>query len=275
METNTGLVILGTAIGSAKVVEKILGPTADYIGGGLKNWTERRVHNVGRIFEKARNFLGDKINDEGSVPPKVLKGILDEGSFCEDELAAEYFGGVLASSRSEISRDDRGAAFVSLISRLTTYQIRAHCFFYNIVKLIFDGHSINLLTSEGRRELETYIPVGSWVAAMEFSDKEDVGSILNHVMFGLVREGLIEQNFRFGPANEMKRFVGELASAGILFQPSALGVELFHWAYGKGNVSTSKFLDPTTTFTSNVKIKTLPGFKSTKKKEEASAGDDA
>jgi len=91
MDTNTGLAILGTAIGSAKVVEKMLGPTADYLGGGLKNWTEKRVENVSRIFDHARTRLGSKIDCEGSVPPKVLKSICYQGLInYDDELNNRY-----------------------------------------------------------------------------------------------------------------------------------------------------------------------------------------
>lgn len=46
MKPGTGLTILGTAVGSAKLVEKLLGPTADYLGEGLRQWTEKRVENV-------------------------------------------------------------------------------------------------------------------------------------------------------------------------------------------------------------------------------------
>ena len=127
--TGTGLAVLGAAIGSKELVIKLLGPTADYIGTGLQAWTERRVNNVGRIFDIAVQRLGDKLNTEGRVHPKVLKEILSEGSFCDDQLAAEYFGGLLASSRTGISRDDRGAYFVSLVANLSTYQVRAHYFF--------------------------------------------------------------------------------------------------------------------------------------------------
>jgi len=80
---------------SAKVIEKILGSSADYIGGGVQNWTNQRVKNVGTIFENAERIFADKIDTPGTVPPKVLKGILDDSSFCDDELGAEYFGGVL------------------------------------------------------------------------------------------------------------------------------------------------------------------------------------
>ena len=118
MDPATGLTILGSAVGGAKLVEKLLGPTADYVGTGLKNWAEKRVTNASRIFEKAAEKLGSRIDEPGAVPPRVLKEILDEGLYCDDELTAEYFGGVLASSRSSISRDDRAASYLKLTSSL-------------------------------------------------------------------------------------------------------------------------------------------------------------
>ena len=33
-------------------LQKILGPTADYLGGELKAFTQRRINNVGKIFSK-------------------------------------------------------------------------------------------------------------------------------------------------------------------------------------------------------------------------------
>jgi hypothetical protein len=275
MDTNTGLTILGAAIGSAKVVEKMLGPTADYLGGGIKHWTEKRVHNVGRIFEHARIKLGSKIDHTGTVPPKVLRSVLDDGSFCDDELAAEYFGGVLASSRSEVSRDDRGASLAALVGRLTTYQIRTHFFFYNLIKSIFDGDPFSVSNNEGRQALRTYVPFSSYVLAMEFTPKEDVAVILNHVMFGLAKEDLIDQSFQFGPKDHMAKQFGETVDAGIVFAPSALGVELFLWAYGRGDLNIAKFLDPEITFVSGTKIVTAPGFKGLSKKTDDVSADDA
>jgi hypothetical protein len=57
------------------------------------------------------------------VSPRVL-GFLVQASLCEDELFAEYYGGVLASARGPSGRDDRGASMMSLIGRLSTYQVR-------------------------------------------------------------------------------------------------------------------------------------------------------
>ena len=40
------------------------------------------------IFKHAETTLGTKIDEPGQVPPKVLKEILLEGYFCDDELSA-------------------------------------------------------------------------------------------------------------------------------------------------------------------------------------------
>lgn len=262
MDSGTGLTILGTAIGSAKVVENILGPTADYIGEGLQNWTQQRVENVGRIFRKAQSKLGERVDKSGSVPPKVLKGILDEGAFSDDELAAEYFGGVLASSRTEVGRDDRGVTFTALLSRLSTYQIRTHFFFYTVLKEIYSGADCNIGDPSGRKQLKTFIPFESYITAMEFSEGEDVGNILNHVLFGLDRESLIENTFSFGNVDHIKKQFEEADRPGILFSPSALGVELYFWAHGRGDLALNTLLDSSLTLLADVKVATTPGIRS-------------
>ena len=62
MDAGSGLAILGSTIGGAKIIEKLLGPTAEYLGEGLKSWTSKRVQNVGRIFKNAQTKLGERID---------------------------------------------------------------------------------------------------------------------------------------------------------------------------------------------------------------------
>jgi len=263
MEQATGLTVLGAAIGSARVVEKILGPTADYLGIGMRDWTERKVQNVGRVFESARKKLGDRLEGPGAVPPKVLKGILDEGAFCDDELASEYFGGVLASSRSEVERDDRGAALIALLGRLSTYQIRTHFIFYEMIHRLYAGLDANIGADEGRAQLRTFVPGAAYIRAMEFGPTEKTEVILGHVMSGLVREMLIGPHFLFGPAEAIRSQYAEGDVAGILFSPSALGVELYLWAHGKGDLDKNEILNPAVQFDSDVVINVYPGIRST------------
>src|SRR2546430_14920034 len=102
---------VGTAmilLGPSGLLYKVLGPTADYLGEGLQGLAEQRVQNLQRVLAHADRKLGpDAEGRSGAVPPRVLKGVLEEGSYWDDELGAEYIGGVLASSRTEAPRDDR------------------------------------------------------------------------------------------------------------------------------------------------------------------------
>jgi hypothetical protein len=263
MDSGTGLTLLGTALGSKNVVERILGPTADYLGGQMLAWTERSVRNVGRVFESARRKLGDKLEAPGAVPPRVLKGVLQEGPFCDDELAAEYFGGVLASSRSQIGRDDRGATFTALVGRLSTYQIRTHFLFYSLIRILYGGSSENIAMPEGRNRLQTFVPITGYFTAMEFRKGEDAWGILSHVMFGLSREALIEDNFLFGGPEALRsRFAGA-GLPGILFLPSGLGVELFLWAHGRGDLRVPDILNPAVQLTPNAQVEIPSGVRST------------
>jgi hypothetical protein len=259
VDPGTGLAVLGGAIGSKELVQKILGPTADYLGTGLADWTRRAVKNTGRVFENAARKLGGKIDQPGAVPPKVLKGILEEAPFCDDELGAEYFGGVLASSRTGVDRDDRGATFLALIGRLSTYQIRSHFFFYTLIRSLYAGLAENIGVHSGRVNLRTFVPVEAYATAMEVSGHENLDTILTHVMFGLAREMLIEADFVFGARDGLKQHFPNAPQQGIVFSPSALGVQLFLWAHGKGDLQLNDLLTAGIQFTSNVTLKTTPG----------------
>ena len=97
-----------------ELLRDITKPTAVYMGEYLKNYVEKRIQNVNRIAENAKEKLGNRVNLPGTVSPRVLKAICDEGSFMEDQLMGEYMGGVLASAKTDINRDDRGARMVRL-----------------------------------------------------------------------------------------------------------------------------------------------------------------
>lgn len=252
MDTSTGLTILATAIGSANIIEKILGPTADYIGNNLKEWTERRVKNVSRIFQIASDKLGSRIDSVGSVPPKVLKGILEEGSFCEDEISAEYFGGVLASSRSENIRNDIGAGFIALLAQLTTYQIRTHYIFYHTFRQIYNGMDLFVGDFNNRSQMKTFIPYDDYDRSMDFSEKENPNNILDHSIWGLNREELIS-SWCHGEKEYLEKDYN-VSNSGIIVAPSAYGVELFLWVHGRGDLGLEDFLKCELQFTAEINI---------------------
>ena len=237
----SGLVILGGAVGGAQLIQRVLGPTADYLGEGIRGWTEVRIHNTQRIFASAERKLGEKISEDGSVPPRVLKGILAEGSFCDDELTVEYFGGILASSRSSVSRDDRGTTLVALLSQLSTYQIRMHYICYSVMAKVNENPGSSLGLHETRQRLRTFMPMESFHAAFEFDEQETLNadSIITHAIWGLHATGLIEGAYGYGDPET----IDMMPEAGVYFQPSGLGIELYLWAHGLADTDIDASFD--------------------------------
>jgi hypothetical protein len=259
MEPATGLAILGSAVGGAKVVERILGPTAEYLGTGLRAWTERRVHNVAAIFNKAQAKLGSEIEREASVPPRVLKEVLDEGSFCDDELTAEYFGGILASSRTPNGRDDRGATYLRLTSELSTYQIRFHYICYFWWREFYVGSGLRPTFDEDLEKMWLFLPSPFLFPAMEFSEREPATDILLHCTSGLSRAELMEISVWGKPehVNQFGKARGwnEVTASGVTVRPTQFGIDYFLWAVGAGSVNRVEFLAP------DLKLPKLPEIK--------------
>ncbi|WP_440999814.1 hypothetical protein [Fodinibius sp. SL11] len=245
MDLGTGLAVFG----SAKLVEKLLGPTVEYMGEGLKDLAEKRVNNVKRIFNVAHKQLGERIDEDGRVPPRVLKGVLEEGSFVEDELSAQYFGGVLAASRSKFKNDDRGTSFISLITKLSSYQLHLHFILYNLLRKEFLDKRLNIASQEHRRKLRLYIDLFSLENSFNISSSQQFETILQHSAFGLNRETLIE-DFAFGKPKDLLSYYSEpektdIKNRSFVFTPSAFGVELFLWAHGEANTALDWFLSRT------------------------------
>jgi len=272
IETGTGLAILGTAIGGKELVVKILGPTAEYLGDELRELAVKKITNIKNIFENAEEKLGDRINHEGKVPPKVLKGILDDGAWCEEGLQTEYFGGVLASSRTGVSRDDRGAYFVSMISRLSTYQLRTHYLFYHLLKQQFNGEEINIHIETNWSALQMFVSFETFFDSMDFTKEEEHNwyNLLTHAIWGLDKEELIT-GFSYGDKNHVSKNFAAAGTDGILYQPTQMGVELFMWAYGHGHENSNGFFDKNLVFPNEHDIKIGEGISTKKAQAQANA----
>ena len=226
-------------------LQKLLGPTADYLGSGLKDFTQKRAEAVGKIFRSAQLKLGEKVNQAGEVPPKVLKTVLNEGSYSTDQLAVEYFGGILASARTEDGRDDRSARLAKTVDTLSTYQLRAHYLIYSTVRRLFADKGLPF-NMKGRPKMQIFVPRHDFVVAMDLSPKEreQLGQLLNHVFFGLHADNLIEGDWQYGPKEHMVTVTPKAESDGVICQPSALGAELYLSAFGQAEREIDYIFSP-------------------------------
>ena len=262
----TGLGILG----SKDILTKLLGPTAEYIGSEIKGLVDKCNINLDDIFVKAQQKLGSKLGKPGVVNPRVLKSIFDEGRFCEDELTKEYFGGVLASSRTETGKDDRGITNSKLVSSLSSYQLRAHYIFYSLLRKTFLPYQSVVSPGTSRQMMLIYLPTELFYNLMnmfdEYPSPNERINILSHSMNGLRRADLIEDNYTYGGPEAFKQDSIKcriddfplreeiLCEHGITFQPTPGGMELFLWAHGLGQFTHFQFLDE------GLKIDTFPNM---------------
>lgn len=220
-----GSAALATAAfgGGKELVVKLLGPTADYLGDGMKGLVQKGTKNLERIFIAAAAKAGDKLNEPGAVPPRVLQRVLQEGPFIEDELAAEYYGGILAASRSKNLTDDSGAYWLGVIQRLSLYQIRMHHICYAAAKASYNenrwprhaDHIQMARVAIDRKSLQNSF------------NQEISPTIFEHIRSGLAREDLtsgiqVDEEFYF-------------------FDPSPAGTELALWASGYRDKQVEQF----------------------------------
>lgn len=248
------MVDLGTGIASivpATIIVKILGPTAGYIGDSLKNLTEEQCENVARIFKNASNKLGDDCDTPGTIPPRVLKEVLDEGPFCDNELMAEYYGGILASGRTPDGRDDRAATYLKLTSQLSSYQVRLHYIAYTTFRKLFAGSNLRTTVENDLRRMHIFLPDSFLVSACDFTPEESGGLILSNTTTGLKQHDLL-YTLVWGEKEYLNK-VGSKAllsqwnnvdSSGIVIKPTQFGIDYYLWANGKGDTWRADFLEP-------------------------------
>jgi len=239
-------IISGSSVGE-KLLYDVCGPTAKYIGGKLANYTETGIQNLERIFLKAAKHVKAQNKREGQVPPRVLKEILLEGYFCEDELQAMYLGGVLASSKSTVSRDDRAITYCSLISSLSSYQLRTHSILYSTVlratHLLIGRTPVpikNTMATIQKHNITILIRESDYQGAMDFSIAEEPANISQHCFVGLEKKGLSEGGLHLCHDRDPNH-PNEPGVSLRYFNPTILGVELFLWGNGVGELGLESY----------------------------------
>ena len=160
---------------------------------------------------------------------------------------------------------------MSLIARLTTYQLRTHYLLYHLLKKHFNGQEININDGNNWSNLEIFMPLETFYYAMDFTEEESKNwdNILSHSIWGLNKEELLTY-FSWGGKEHMQKKFKQAETHGILFQPTKSGVELFMWAYGHGQDNVNYFFSEALEFTNDqaIRIGESVSTKEAKDKEE-------
>jgi hypothetical protein len=185
---------------------------------------------------------------------------------------AEYFGDILASSRSDDASDDRGASWAALVSRLPTRQVHLHYLAYASLRSCLVGSThLRLGLDSDQQQAQIYLPASALLAAMNLEISSD--NFDKHVaqsMIALRSEDLFSPVYAMGARQHIETQIGiAVPDDGLVFTPSASGLHLFYWAHGMGNASIVDILDPEKSFTMEPEIQPVEGATSVAALREA------
>lgn len=144
---------------------------------------------------------------------------------------AEYLGGVLAGCRTPDGRDDRAVVWSGLITRLSSFQVRAHFLLY---REWVDRLAATKLDLGQDRSLATmYVDLDEFKLALMQGAELDTDAVLLHTTTGLAANDLIDDTWIFGETSKMLGAQQQCSFTNALrVHPTITGVELFGWAQG-------------------------------------------
>jgi hypothetical protein len=251
------------AVSATWAGRKIIGPTLDKMGDQLKErYSTFSEKNLLQIVNRAERKLGSSVSDPGEIPPRVLIRVLDEGAWCESPIMAEYFGGILAASRSIDEGDDRGSSWAGFVSRLATFDVYMHYLIYDAFRDLYLGRSdlnLGLDTDRTTEKTGIYIPLHSMCAALEIETSlESWNSIVVPSFVALVREDLIDPRWSAGSVESLtETWHIDAPELGLVFCPSLHGIQLFDWAHANANGGTNSILKPEDSYSVDLDINHL------------------
>lgn len=266
---------IGNPVGGAILLKdpfnRMTGPTADYIGASLRDIisdpkNSQVVIKIAELLSVARTRLGNKIHEPGQIPLRIARTILSEAAYSESDIAIEYFGGVLASSRTSDGRDDRGVKIAKVVTSLSSYQLRAHYLIYSTLSGLFSNAGLSFGKSFDQQLMTIRFSHKSFIEAMDMTESEWKNhQIWSHIFDGLLREYLLD-NPRIGFDEESD--VPDIGKGsmpndgGLTCLPTSLGAEVFLWAFGHSDKELD-FL-----FSQDFLIEGVPAFVSDAKSAE-------
>lgn len=216
----------------------LLGPSAMVVGSRLANATAWSLDNVERMFKRATERSNGSAEP---VNPRVLARTVDEAAVSDDEVMAEYLGGVLASSRTPNGKDDRGVAFVSKVERLSSSTLALHYACYAYAALVLAGQDVNPQEETKLQPHRVFVPLDDIFASARLTEV----TALTHGLFALSDAGLLTAFVSGGVDHLRENEVPHAQQPGLLYQLTFAGIELFMWGMGLGQRPAGDFFQLT------------------------------
>lgn len=191
--------------------KKLLGPTIDLVGADLAS-----VYAKGR--DKIIKSGSDKVTnleDGAKSNLRVTRDVFWNGAFSDDDMCAEYFGGILAGSRSSDGKDDSGVFYLDIIKSLSSSQLKLHYLIYSsfnrlLVEENTEAFNPGLSTDLNKKKI--------YLLTYELTE---LGIKYDFDLQALYKTGLLKR-FEYG-----KHISADNLRHSIVVTPTTLGIQLF------------------------------------------------
>jgi hypothetical protein len=203
-------------------------------------WQETLKERFRRVEEAA------EVKKHGkplTINHRVAFKAITEASMTDDEVTADYLGGVLAASGPN---DDSGAAIVAQIGRLSSHQLRFHYVIYRELRRLWPlGARLNLHQETEAKRAGLRLDLRDLANSLGMPGLSSISSNITV----LARERLITDEWRVHVVNDQP--VAEV-------RPSGIGAEFFLWGHGAAPIAAGRLLDPATELEFLTKLPATP-----------------
>ncbi len=178
-----------------------------------------------KVLKKIAVNAIKKNPDSGIANKRVAIEVLRSGGFSESEISVEYFGGVLASSKTKTGKDDGGIYYANIIKSLSSKQLHLHYIIYNSIQKMF----FNDPEKYGKLEMgkESEVVKGEiFFSSIELDLKMKLELDVN--IFALIQAGLLHTDFEVLE----KEIEGKMVRY-MKVSPRILGIQLYAISHNK------------------------------------------
>ena len=165
-------IVLAGIAAAGYAAQKVLGPTLETMGQDMnKVWAIGKKKIFDRAAAKTKN-----LEDGKTANLRVTRDVIWNGAVTDDEVCAEYFGGILAACRSEDGKDDSSIQFVDCIKAMSARQLHLHYSIYNAWQrlLIESGKNINVAQSREVDSCPIWFSTNELVQRLKLNPGDDL-----------------------------------------------------------------------------------------------------
>jgi len=212
---------LTTAGAALAIANKLLGKTAETISDDLANlYKAGRDKIVSVAVRKTPNMEDGKIANL-----RVARDVFFNGSFTDEAICAEYFGGILASSRSIDGKDDIGVFYTDIIKSLSSSQLKLHYIIYNSLNKLW----LEMPEEKTRPNAGMGTETGQYNIWFSTIELQNLGVDVEKGLIALHSKELIRSNYEaLGHKLEDSKEVSYTKVG-----PTTLGIQLYAVAHNK------------------------------------------